>query len=691
MNNDNALGQDETVHQNQGQPASDVEKKEETKMVEDQLNPEEEKPVNNSDEEKSLANTGEEKETEKTADQDPVENATEEKSTEVAAANAVPEEKPAGLNSEEDLKESGTHHDDGHEEHEEHEEEVDYSQFTKAELVEVIKELAQQDDVVKADKVSKTIKPFFDEIFKEERNKALEKFKADGGDEDDFNYRHDELDDRFEANLRLIRDKKHTHFKEKEKQKDSNLHRKEQLLEKLREFIDSDETNISFNKFKELQDEWKVIGAVPASHARTLWANYNALVNRFYDNRSIYFELKELDRKKNLKGKLELCDKAEALNNEENIKEAVKQLNELHHEFKHLGPVPQEQQEEIWHRFKAASDAIYEKRKDFVNVLKHQLEENLKKKNVLADQAHVFIEYDSDKIKEWNLKTKEILALQNEWEAIGGLPKEKAKDVNKRFWGYFKTFFKHKSAFFKRLDKQREENQALKQELVDKANELKDSQEWDKVASELKKLQSRWRDIGPVPEKVRDSIYKEFKTACDTFFNNKRENQKVAESGFGDNLKKKEQICEQITALAEHADEELEKFYQLMNDFADLGFVPKKDIGAIRDKQSAAVDAFIAGLKDYSEEEKQEVRLEVQISKFKNDPNADQKIYRKEQTIRRQVQKLENDISLWNNNMQFFAASKQADKVREEFEHKIVEAQEKLASLKGQLKMLRKI
>ncbi len=586
------------------------------------------------------------------------------------------------LDSEEDLEEKD-HEDDEHED-----EEVDYTNLSKEELVELIKTLAKDERIMRSDKIVREIKPLFDEIRNAEKEEALKKFIADGGIEEDFEFKNDELINRFDANYKLIKDKKSEFVKNREQQKEKNLKRKQELLEQLRDFVDSEETNISFEDFKTIQNEWKSIGPVPGAYNRTLWANYNALIDRFYDNRSIYFELKELDRKKNLEGKLELCERAENLANEENMKEAIKELNELHHEFKHIGPVPKDDQEPLWQRFKAASDAVYERRKGFVEQLKKDLDENLKIKEQLVEEVKSFLDFDSDRIKEWNSKTKEIIAIQKKWEATGGLPRAKAKEVNKNFWSSFKGFFNNKNAFFKKLDAGREENLEKKKELLEQAVAMQDSTDWQKTAEAFKRLQNQWRDIGPVPEKKR-GIYHEFKAAADKFFENKRANNKELEKEFEKNYEAKVVICDEIEKMAKEKSDDLDSFRELRDKYLDLGFVPRKNISEIKSKYAEAVDKYINSLEGISNEDRQRIRLENQLNRIAQGPNADQKLYRKEQSIRKQISKIESDIALWKNNIEFFADSKTADKMKDEFQEKIESAQHQLKSLKQQLKIVR--
>ncbi|MDH5382161.1 MAG: DUF349 domain-containing protein, partial [Cyclobacteriaceae bacterium] len=566
-------------------------------------------------------------------------------------------EKPAEI-TDQKTKDSGNkdHESSDHEgsDHEDTEhEEPDYSHFSKKELVDEIKTLAHEDDVLKADKKSQQLLPFFEEIHNKEKEDALKKFIGDGGEADGFEYRNDELDDRFEANFQLIHDRKVKFLKEKERERESNLKRKEEVLEKLRHFVDSEETNISFNQFKEIQDEWKAIGSIPSNNAKTLWANYHALIDRFYDNRSIYFELKELDRKKNLDLKLELCEKAEKLIGIENLKDAITELNELHNEFKHLGPVPQEEQETIWNRFKGASDTIYQRRKVFVEELKKNLEVNFEQKAVLSEQAKTFVSFDSDRIKEWNSKTTEILELQKEWDKIGGLPRNKAKEVNKAFWGSFKTFFSNKNQFFKKLDSQREGNLKLKEDLIKKVDEIKDSEDFEGTANQIKELQKQWKETGPVPEKQREKIYKTFKAACDYFFDRKRSQQADSEKEYEKNLEIKEDICKSIEDLAGSDDADHETLRELQKEFFKIGFVPKRAIRKIKKRFDSAVENFINQIEGITEEEKETLLIREEIDRLKSAPGSENRLARKEQEIRRNIQHLENDMSLWKNNLEF--------------------------------------
>lgn len=597
----------------------------------------------------------------------------------VEAAGSTP------LHSEVDLSEQDETLEDVEEVH------VDYSHYSKEQLANVVKDLSKEDNFKKVDTILKEVKVLFDEIREKERAEALNKFIANGGIAEDFDYKGDDADMTYDANLKLIRDRKTQYIRQQEERKADNLRRKTELLEKLRVLSDAENSDDQFGQFKSLQQEWKSIGQVPGAQAKTLWASYHALVDRFYDNQSIYFELKELDRKKNLESKLELCNRAEKLVDVSVIKDAIRELNELHHEFKHIGPVPKEDKENVWQRFKAASDAVYAKRDTYLQQLQQELTVNMDAKSKLGDEVQQFIDFNSDRIKEWNQKTKEILDLQKKWEQVGGLPRAKAKEINKKFWSAFKTFFNNKNTFFKKLDEEREKNLQLKNDLVARAIALRESSDWDRTSNELKNLQQKWKDIGPVPEKFREKVFKEFKEACDFFFEQKRTQHGKQEAEQVQNLKLKEEICSILEGHTKEGTANSDLLIELQDQFNAIGFVPKKDINTIRNRYHDAVNAFVAAIDGYSEDERSKLLLETQISELRNDPQAERKIFQKEQAIRKKIQKVENDISLWKNNLEFFSRSQNADSVRAEFNDKIKEASEHLKQLKDQLKLLKTV
>ena len=449
-----------------------------------------------------------------------------------------------------------------HEHEEEVAESVDYSNFSKNQLLTSLKQLLESGKYLKVDGQVNEIKSHFDEIFHKEKESALEEFTKNGGSTDDFEYRPSEEDRSLFAAFNEFRERKTEFLKEQEKNKEKNLIAKNAILDRLRELVDGEETTHSINTIKHIQDDWKKIGPVPAAQNRNLWASFNALMDRFYDNRSIYFELKELDRKKNLEQKMDICEKAEALVALTDLKDAIKILNELHEEFKHIGPVPRDEQETLWNRFKAASDAVYSRRKEFYDGQKESLKENLQKKEVLIKKLEADADYKGSKIKDWNSKTKEILGLQ-------------------------------------------------KEELIKKIKE---------------------------------------------------------EAGSGST---KESSLEEYIAK-----------------FNSLGFVPRKNMKEIVHKFNEAVDEYVKNL-GFAGGAKDDFLFRLNLNKLQSDPNSNRVLNKKEHGIRKQIADLENNVTLWRNNIEFFASSKTADKLKNQFDEKIQKAESEIDKLKKKLTILK--
>jgi len=566
---------------------------------------------------------------------------------------------------------------------------LDLSGRSKAQLLDLVKEKINSPNALKSDKIIQEIKNSFDELFHKEREEALQQFLGEGGISDDFEFRSSPIDKEFNALVNDFKKQVYALRKEAEKQKEKNLVAKTELLNRLRELVDGEETTLSMAAVKAIQDSWKSIGPVPLSQSRNLWASFNALMDRFYDNRSIYFELKELDRKKNLESKLELCEKAESLVQLEDLKDAIQQLNELHEEFKHLGPVPREEQEQVWQRFKSASDAIYDRRKEFFEGQKDVIKKNLEEKEALILILTPFGEFKADRIKDWNSKTKEILELQKAWEKVGPLPKESSKEINKAFWSLFKQFFHNKNLFFKELDDIRATNQKKAEELIAKAQELQENTNWQTTANQFVKLQQDWKKLGPTPEKQRDALYKKFKEACDTFFENRRKSSKESNTEFELNLTKKLAIIDQIHTLKSvDAGLDENQLSDLVNEFNALGFVPRKNIKEVQAKFKEAVDACLDALGEKGAN-KEDFLFRLNLNRLHSDPNSVKTLNKKEHGIRKQITDLENSITLWRNNLDFFAASKTADKLREQFDVKIQKAEEEIDKLKKKLTILK--
>jgi hypothetical protein len=280
------------------------------------------------------------------------------------------------------------------------------------------------------------------------------------------------------------------------------------------------------------------------------------------------------------------------------------------------------------------------------------------------------------------------LELQKKWDSIGGVPRSKQKEVNKQFWSPFKTFFHNKSLFFKKLDEERGKNLKLKEEIVIKAIALKDSTEWDKTSHELKTLQVQWKEIGPVPEKQREKIFAQFKEACDYFFEQWRGLQSKANAEQEENLIKKDNLIKDLLGLIENKSATVESIRAIQAQFNSIGFVPKKDMASIKSRFNDALSKALSSIASLSVEDRHDAELEIQLSGLKNDPQADRKIVHKEQSIRKQMVKVENDIAVLKNNLSFFERSKNAEQMKLEYGQKVEELTVHLQHLKKQLKML---
>ncbi len=470
------------------------------------------------------------------------------------------------------------------------------------------------------------------------------------------------------------------------------IRKKKEIVKKLRDLVNGIENNDTFNLVKELQNSWKDIGVVDNSKDRSLWTTYNALLDRFYDNRSIYFELKDLDRKKNLELKTEICEKAEALINDGNVMKAVSTLNELHNDFKHIGPVEKDKQEEIWERLKSASDEIYKKKKDFISNIKISLNENLEKKTELYNQIIKLKSFKSDRIKDWNLKAKEILSLKDKWNTIGGIPKTSSRNISKEFWNAFKEFFNNKSAFFKKIDDEFKNNLDMKKGLISKVNELSSSDEWEKTSKEIQEIQQEWKKIGKVPIKQKDTIYKEFKEACDFFYERMRNEDQDTIKIYEENLSKKISICDDIENLLKNEEFNQDEFFKLQVKFLEIGFIPKDKVESVKDRFKKTVDLVVEkSSKKMSQDDFDKFKFIIELNSLAKNPYSKSKIIKKKSDIIKKINQIESEIKNLKNNIYYLKQSEAADNLKKEYMKKIDNSDKEIESLKLQLNLINKV
>ena len=472
----------------------------------------------------------------------------------------------------------------------------------------------------------------------------------------------------------------------------SGIKKKKTIIKSLRDLVNGQEDQSTFKNVKKLQTEWKNIGQLDNPKDKTLWTTYNALLDRFYDNRSIYFELKELDRKKNLELKIKLCDKAEKLINNKNIMKSVSVLNNIHNDFKHIGPAPVDKQEALWNRLKSASDELYKNKKKFISNIKNILNENLDKKNELLIEIKSFSNLKFDAIKEWNNKSKEILILKDKWNSIGGTPRKNSKLISKEFWTSFKGFYNDKSNFFKKIDDLYLSNLKIKNSLIKRVEDLKDSDDWIGSSKEIKSIQKEWKTVGKVPLKKKDQIYRNFKKVCDHFFDRKRVEDKDSIKLHNDNFNAKNKICDTILKLSKKKEFNQEEFLELQITFLELGHVPKESINTIKNKYKDSLQILLKSASKFMDStELNKFKFIIEINNLSNNPFSKNKIYKKKIEIRNKINTIQSDIKNLKNNIDFLKESETANNLKKEYLLKIEGSDKEIDSLKLQLNLINKV
>jgi hypothetical protein len=585
-------------------------------------------------------------------------------------------------------------------------EELDYSNFSKKDFVDLGEKLLASikadgvsiSDVKNADNVMKEIKPIFDDLKAREKSEALKKYIADNGNNEGFEFKNDNYVVRFESLSAQIRDAKNSFFQKIERLKEDYFERKTNLLQRLREIVEQEEQGGSKNnwqEFKKLQEDWKSAGNVNSPHNTSLWSAYNALIDRYFSIRHIQNELKDLDRKKNLTAKTEIVDRIEAI--AQTLEESglsnttLRQANDLLEEYKHIGPAQREAQDELWKRLKAAFDIIHNKRREQSSQAGALQEEIFGAKARLVENLKPYISFNTDSINEWNAKTKEILAIQDQWNGIkGAMPKDKGKEISREFWSSLKTFFRNKGEFFNKLEAERESNLKAKTSLCEQVEVLLESGDFSPANTDrVVELQKTWKTIGHVPEKFKDKIYDRFKKACDAFFNGKRAKGNEVEKEYEVNLSQKQALCSEIEAAAQAGEADLANLPSYKARYNEIGFVPRKEMQNIQRRFVDAINAYVKASSGVSGKEKEKMLLQNEVDvTLKNDRGNSKELDKKENDIRRKMKKVEDDINLWQNNIEFFARSKNANAVRAEYEEKIKGAEKELSELKQKLKII---
>ena len=449
---------------------------------------------------------------------------------------------------------------------------------SKQEVLERIKEIARNEDKPDKDEVEH-LKSSFYRFHIAEREKRQKDYLEAGGDPEKYQVLPDDDEETFKAEMQIIKEKRAKAFQEQEAEKQANLQRKLDIIEKIKAMATSpEEANKNYNEFKELQKEFKEIKSVPPEKANEVWRNYQLYVEQFYDLLNLNREAREYDFKKNLEAKTKLCEEAEALDKVPDVVSAFHQLQELHAQYREIGPVAKDLREQIWARFKAASTVINKKHQQHFEELRAKEEENLAKKTELCEKVEALAKEENKGIGDWEKHSKAIIALQQEWKTIGFAPQKMNVKIFERFRAACDDFFSRKSEFFKQLKQQFAANADKKRELIKKAQELTDSTDWKATGDKFIALQKEWKTIGAVPKKLGDQLWNEFLTACNHFFDARNAAHAGTRTEEKANLQKKRDIIAQLKELAEQGvDNAQDKVQELVDAYNAVGHVPFKE------------------------------------------------------------------------------------------------------------------
>jgi hypothetical protein len=553
----------------------------------------------------------------------------------------------------------------------------------------MLEELVQDSDVQNIkDKVA-AIRLHFNKLNKEDMDNELDQFLQDGGEAESFQHVEDPIEQRFNAAFGIFKANRAKQNEDMEKQKVENLAKKQAILDELKEIIASDDSlKKTYDDFRALQDRWKEIGPVPAAENSNLWNNYHFLVEKFFDKVRIGRELRDLDMKKNLDAKIELCEKAEELLDEKSITKAFKTLQKLHEDWKEVGPVPQDKKDEIWERFKAATDKINQIRREHYAQIEEEQTGNFEAKKALCEKAEELIAEDYTSVNAWQKKSTELSEIFGVWKTIGPASKKDNEEIWQRFRGTMDTFFAKKKEFFATLKDRQTENLERKTQLCIEAEALMESTDWKNATEQIKKLQEEWKTIGPVPKRHTDKIWKRFRAACDTFFTRKNEHFSGRRTEEEANLAAKKALLEEIKAfeIGTSRNDNMDAIKAFQKRWIEIGYVPMKHKDAINKEYRELIDGLFDTMrKNQNEASTNEFR--EMMESWKEDPNAGDRVRKEGNKLQTRIQKLRDEIAAMENNIGFFSNSKNSELMRAEYEKKINKAKEDLKVLEDKLKI----
>jgi len=568
-------------------------------------------------------------------------------------------------------------------------EKIDYESLSKEDLVKVLDDLLSNTPFEKAKHLVDRIHDVFAKKYDANLAEKKAKFILEGGLEQDFKPAEDPVYRQMNDLLDKYKSLKADYNKHLEQQKEVNLATKQEILEELRLLMAGQEGfDNTFRKFKQLQTRWFEVGIVPKQNLKDLWNSYNYFVDKFNDYVKINRELRVLDLKKNLELKNELCVKAEGLSEDTNVTNAFKVLQKLHSQWREIGPVPREDKDTIWERFKIATSAVNKAHQNFQIELKDSLVTNLELKKGLCEKVEAIAVQTTKEHKEWAERTKIILDIQKEWKTIGYAPKKENNLIYARFRKACDEFFEKKAAFYADTFEHQKNNLVKKKEIVLAAEEIKDSTDWKETTNKLIELQKKWKEVGPVPRKDSDKLWKQFRMACDQFFSNKSDFFGGKNESYEDNLKAKETIITEMKGITVVDPKTvMADIKAFQNRFNEIGFVPVDAKDSIREDFKEAQDAIISKL-EMDESDKGLLRFKIKITSYSGNPKSENKAHFEREKLATKLQQLKSDISVWENNIGFFKQTKSSENTLAEFNEKIADARLRIQNLEKKIRII---
>ena len=559
---------------------------------------------------------------------------------------------------------------------------------TKKEVLDRIKEIAHSEEPPQRDEVE-YLKTSFYKLHIAEREAQLKEYLDAGGNPETYQVAPDADEESFKAEMVIIKERRQQQFQEQEAEKQENLKKKLDIIEKIKTLVTSpEEANKSYQEFKALQNEWKEIKAVPAEKANELWRNYQLYVEQFYDLLKLNSEAREYDFKKNLEAKTRLCEAAEKLADEEDVISAFHQLQKLHQEYRETGPVSKELREEIWQRFKAASTVVNKRHQQHFETLRAREEENLAKKTALCEKVEAIIAEENKNSADWERRTQEIIALQQEWKTIGFAPQKMNVKIFERFRAACDDFFVRKAEYFKTMKDAFKENADKKRALIEKAKALQDSTEWRSTSDKLIALQKEWKTIGMVPKKLGDQLWEEFLAACNKFFEARNAAGAGQRGEERQNLEKKRDVIARLTAVAEAGEQEdlQDKVQALVEEYNSIGHVPFKE----KDKLYADYHAVLDKLHKEMNVGVAKRRLDKFKDNLKQVAERGEGALDNERTrLMRQYENLKQEVQTYENNLGFLSvSSKKGNSLIDEMNRKVEKLKADLQLVKDKIKAI---